>query len=229
MRRRTQGFTLVEMLVVLGIIGVLAALSFAVFSRVREGGRRTACLSNLRQLGAAVALYQQDNDDLFPRGGDPTDIHTAIWHEAANGIYAQEADQLPPLTFVLRPYIKSKQVWHCPSDTGLDVTESGQALKARPSSFDAFAMSYYYRTELTFKRKKELLAWEPQPPHTEHGAEAVNVLFDGHGAWHGGDEEAGRRYNVLWGDGHVKNVDRSAFMRAWRLRLEAPGTAPPAP
>lgn len=220
MKRHTSGFSLVELLIVFGVVSVLAALVFAAFSGVREKGRQSACLSNLRQLGVAVALYQGDNDDLFPRGGDPTDVHTELWHQAAAGVYAVEVDGLPPLTFVLRPYTKSKNLWRCPSDIGFDVTESFQPLSARPTSFDAFATSYYYRTELTLKRKKDLLAHDRTLPHTEHGPSEINVLFDGHGSWHGGADAKQRRYNVLWGDGHVKNTGRDSFIQAWRLRLE---------
>lgn len=218
--RRTSGFSLIEMLVVLCVIGVLAALIFSAFGRVREKGRQTACLSNLKQLGVAIALYQGDNDQIFPRGGDPTDIHTSLWQQAADGVYADEVDHLPPLTFVLRPYIKSKDVWRCPSDVGFDVTESSQTLNARPTSFAVFAMSYYYRTELTLKRKGELLGRSKVPPYNEHGPSEINILFDGHGSWHGEMDEKQRRYNVLWGDGHVKNVGRDTFTGAWSLSLD---------
>lgn len=55
--RRFKGFSLVELLVVIGVIGVLIALLFPAFSRVRESARATTCLSNLRQIGTAAAAY----------------------------------------------------------------------------------------------------------------------------------------------------------------------------
>ncbi len=48
-----RGFTLIELLVVIAIISILAAIIFPVFSSVRENARRTACLSNEKQLGLA--------------------------------------------------------------------------------------------------------------------------------------------------------------------------------
>jgi prepilin-type N-terminal cleavage/methylation domain-containing protein len=59
-RHSISSFTLIELLVVIGIIAVLASILFPVFARVREEGRRTVCISNLRQNGLALQLYQQD-------------------------------------------------------------------------------------------------------------------------------------------------------------------------
>ena len=61
-RRGRGGFTLVELLVVIGIIAVAAAILLPVFMGIRERGRQTQCLSNERQLGGAYLLYAQDND-----------------------------------------------------------------------------------------------------------------------------------------------------------------------
>src|SRR5262245_12659444 len=61
-----RAFTLVEMLVVIAIIGLLAALLVPALLRAKETGRRTACASNLRQLSVAAAIYAGDNDGYFP-------------------------------------------------------------------------------------------------------------------------------------------------------------------
>jgi prepilin-type N-terminal cleavage/methylation domain-containing protein/prepilin-type processing-associated H-X9-DG protein len=55
-----SGFTLIEILVVIGIIALLAALTFPVFSRVRENARKTTCASNMKQLSLAFQQYVQD-------------------------------------------------------------------------------------------------------------------------------------------------------------------------
>ena len=54
-----QGFSLVELLVVIGIIGVLVALLLPGIQSVREAGRRTYCSNNVRQLALSVELYHE--------------------------------------------------------------------------------------------------------------------------------------------------------------------------
>ncbi|MDR3456295.1 MAG: prepilin-type N-terminal cleavage/methylation domain-containing protein [Verrucomicrobiae bacterium] len=66
---RGNGFTLVELLVVIAIIAILAALLLLALSRAKEKARSTQCLGNLRQWGAAFRMYADDNHDYLPRRG----------------------------------------------------------------------------------------------------------------------------------------------------------------
>ena len=65
-----RAFTLVEILVVVGIITLLAAILFPVFAKVRGDGRKAVCNNNLRQLGLAFSLYTQDFGGRYPFSGN---------------------------------------------------------------------------------------------------------------------------------------------------------------
>lgn len=60
---KPRAFTLIELLLVIAIIAILAALLFPVFVQAREKARQTTCLSNLKQLGLAHLMYAQDYDE----------------------------------------------------------------------------------------------------------------------------------------------------------------------
>jgi prepilin-type N-terminal cleavage/methylation domain-containing protein len=63
----TRAFTLVEMLVVFAIIGILAALLLPAVNRAKASAQRTACLSNLKQIGVGVLMYSSESDDKAPK------------------------------------------------------------------------------------------------------------------------------------------------------------------
>lgn len=64
--RKRFAFTLIELLVVIAIIAILAAIFIPSLSRAQHEGRRTACASNLRQIGLAVKSYLSDSQNVFP-------------------------------------------------------------------------------------------------------------------------------------------------------------------
>ncbi len=95
--RRRLAFTLVELLVVLTVVAVLAALLTPVIVQARAGARQTTCASHLLQLGHACTLYLQDYDERFP---------TCYW----NSSLALPVD--PPL--LLQPYLQNWEILYCP-------------------------------------------------------------------------------------------------------------------
>ena len=64
-----RAFTLVELLVVIGILGVLAGILLPVLASSKGKARQAQCQSHLRQIGLGLILYQGDNDDAFPAPG----------------------------------------------------------------------------------------------------------------------------------------------------------------
>lgn len=127
-----RGFTLIEILVTIGIIILLAGLTFPVFSRVREGGRRTSCSNNLRQLGLAFRQYVQDNSGRYPLTGAFTLWGTGgHWVAGTNGkniaslsTFKPEPDGCGVGTCntadvekgAIYPYVKEASIFVCPSN-----------------------------------------------------------------------------------------------------------------
>jgi len=109
--RARSGFTLIELLVVIAIIAILAAILFPVFARARESGRRTSCLSNMKQIGIGLEQYKTDNDSTFPQAYYYND------GVSSSSLYTQ-------WTGMTQPYLKSIQVFKCPSSKGLPPTNS---------------------------------------------------------------------------------------------------------
>ena len=125
---KRKGMTLVELLIVIGIIVTLAGFLFPVFTFIRERARITYCVNNLKQVGAALHMYAQDhngfvppytnhlNDDyLLPNSNNP-DLFEAAYHS----------------------YTKDKQIWYCPLDpyagmNTLNLPEGPQPLTWRAS------------------------------------------------------------------------------------------------
>ena len=97
-RSNDRGFTLIELLVVIAIIAILAAILFPVFAKAREKARASSCQSNCKQIGLGIIQYMQDYDEILPeRGGNPN----PGWQDR------------------IQPYLKSIQVFTCPSASNL--------------------------------------------------------------------------------------------------------------
>ncbi len=97
--RNRNGFTLVELLIVLAIVAILLAILLPVFHRARRSSQASACLAHLRQLACATTLYTSDYDENFALG----------FYRYQNGFLT--------LWQLHRPYIKSDAITLCPRET----------------------------------------------------------------------------------------------------------------
>src|SRR5688572_29368560 len=83
---RKKGFTLVELLVVIGIIAILISVLLPALSRARGAANSAACLSNLRQIGQAMHMYVNANKGSLPYGywDGSTPPGPAVWQHAGD-------------------------------------------------------------------------------------------------------------------------------------------------
>ena len=98
---RPSGFTLIELLVVIAIIAILAAILFPVFAQAKAAAKKTVCVSNEKQIGAAMMMYANDYNDDFPMdqlgnitvtlSPGVTDVHAFSWLDAIQP-YAEKAN-----------------------------------------------------------------------------------------------------------------------------------------
>lgn len=118
-RSHSRGFTLVEMLVIIVLVLFLAALLMPCGCPSPPAAREACCLSNLKQIGAAVAMYTQDYDGVLPWNPAPGGLPAASW---APAFRPADCAAQPTTSFVtmLAPYVRNVEVFRCPAYPGHD-------------------------------------------------------------------------------------------------------------
>lgn len=125
-RGQPRAFTLAELLVVIAVILVFLAVLLPALSNAREYGRRTACMSNLRQLALGSILYGSENRQAFPRFPAAVAIPQGVGGGQGAGQYKIDIDQYDA-SFL--GYIGAdERLFRCPTDwTPVQVTVDGLA------------------------------------------------------------------------------------------------------
>jgi prepilin-type N-terminal cleavage/methylation domain-containing protein/prepilin-type processing-associated H-X9-DG protein len=186
-RRGRRGFTLVELLVVIGVIALLISILLPALSSARERSRRTACLANLHGLGQAMFLYANAHKDHLPNGNPPGKWKS---YDGANQVMVEFA----------RDFVSAPGLFHCPSDRDDLPTQILTADAMLPNSarvsyeFYCLFWAPEFGPLLTQLKGQAPLAWdfdggEVDSPLLNHGNGGGHVVFaDGHAEWQGRKE-----------------------------------------
>jgi prepilin-type N-terminal cleavage/methylation domain-containing protein len=129
-QRAKRAFTLVELLVVIGIIALLISILLPVLNRAVEQGRRTQCMSNHRTFVMAWRQYAQENRDMLVNSHTgaiglpvPFALGTGDWPIGPNGstIHVEGSSEAAIKYGSLFPYLRNVKVYHCPGDMNFHI------------------------------------------------------------------------------------------------------------
>lgn len=206
----TRGFTLVELLVVIGIIALLISILLPTLGKAREASRKTACMSNLRQIHGAVQMYAMENRNYLP----PKFEYKKTVLKADEIKDGKRLNTLVDGIQVVLERYSGLSVFECPCDYG-DATDSEKLFVRIGTSYDVRGHDLKVDKDPAKQAEKErkkrfslevtreiasdiFKPWDSDDP--DKVAEKVAKGERGPVKWHA------KWWNKVMGDGHVVTV-----------------------
>jgi prepilin-type N-terminal cleavage/methylation domain-containing protein/prepilin-type processing-associated H-X9-DG protein len=176
---RKKAFTLIEILVVIGIIALLAAILFPVLSRARERARTTNCASNEKQIALSLIQYTQDNDRRFPPLNDTgTDGWSVVIGIREPNVFQCPSEEQAPADGYTDYWLNS------------DLMGVSNVRVRYPSNTiligdgDAGPTGYNLAAQADATTTPPIQAWDVNADYTQRHFDGANYAFaDGHVKW----------------------------------------------
>jgi prepilin-type N-terminal cleavage/methylation domain-containing protein len=225
------GFTLVELLVVIGIIAVLIAILLPVLSKARAAANRVACQSNVRQIFVGISLYCNDSGDWYPTAANPSDglIYVPMNDDWVYWEQGRAIDDSPIARYLNVNGEQFKKVLRCPSDilethtTHAALASQGVYMYSYGLNYSAgvnFKPPYWNRTKRAqwHRQSQKILITETMWPVYE----PLGSLARSHGQGISTKTGAlmGVNVSAAFMDGHVQAIDGDFAMDITQIQLD---------
>ena len=159
------GFTLVELIVVMAVVAVLAAIAFPATTHVIQASKATGCISNLNQLGVALHLYLGEHKETMPplKAGRQS-----------------IADNVPVIDNTLNTYVQDSRVFACPADAHGIAAATGTSYYWN-SVLSGQSIAHLQFMLLTNGQDGEIPVLSDKQSFHPYATNKVNILYaDGH-------------------------------------------------
>lgn len=184
------GYTLIEMLITIAIIGILLSLLIPMVGKARLRGQSASCQNNLKQQYLSLMMFAEDHDGIMPPGSEE-------W-PPENGLF--DGEEIKMTAESLIPYA-DRTIWYCPSDY----------MKKKSKRYSYSWSLYWVKKNISTLTPKSVLSYARWYWHSDHWlsedqSKMVNhtdpqrqLLYDG-------------RINSLYGDGRVEWVRMTLYI-----------------